>query len=149
MFPLAVEHFCGVLRKMRAAPVPAWMLSHEHVAFFVRVHVGDVVAGVVTVGALVNGVVPAVALPGCDSVVAPVLVPVVDVVADNFAAVHADAFVAQFAAHDGGVNACEFLCKVSVVEWCTVMSSGYFFLAHEAVDDLLVVTVLAHVSPHA
>ena len=90
------------------------MLLDKHVTFFVRVHIGNVAAGVVTVGALVHSVVPAVASSRSDLMVSPVLVPVVDIVADDFSAVHAYAFLTEFAAHDGRINACEFLGEVCV-----------------------------------
>ena len=149
VLPFAVQYFCGVLGKVCTAAVPARVLLDEHVTFFVRVHVGDVAADVVTVGALVHSVVPAVASSWSDLMVSPVLVPVVDIVADDFSAVHAYALVAEFAAHDGRINACEFLGEVCVREGFASVPSWDFFVAEGTLYDLFVVTVLAHFFLHA
>lgn len=150
VLPFAVQYFCGVLGKVCTATVPARVLLDEHVTFFVRVQLFDVIFRDITVSALVDGVFPAVSIARFDSMVSPVLVPRVYIVAHDFSAVRAYALVAEFAAHERRVDACQLLLVVTVVErFAVVVSSWYTPDAVGTVDDFLVVTVLAHFVPHA
>ena len=81
--------------------------------------------------------------------VSSVLVPMVHIVMDHFTAVHAYAHFSQFSAHEWGVDASQFLLVMAVVQgFAVVVTSWYPPATVGAVNDLLVVTVLAHLLEH-
>lgn len=63
------------------------MLSQEHMTFLVYVYIRDVVVCEIAVNALVYLVVSAVSIARFDSMVSPVLVAMVHIVAHDFTAV--------------------------------------------------------------
>lgn len=133
----------------RAAPVSARVLAKDHMTLFVSVHIRDVVARVGAVSAFVYLVLPAVAIARFDPMVSPVLMPMVHIVADHLTAVQAYALFPQFAPHEWGVDASQFLLVMAVIEgFAVVVTSWYPPATVGAVNDLLVVTVLAHLFEH-
>ena len=69
--------------------MPTGVLTKEYMTFLVYVHIRDVVTRVVAVHALVQLVISAVPIARFDSMVSPVLVAMVPIVADDFTTVQA------------------------------------------------------------
>lgn len=101
--------------KSCATVVPAWVLANKYMTFLVVVQLFDVVFRDIAVSALVYFVIPTVAIARFHSMVSPVLVPSIYIVAHDFTAVQANTLFSHFPAHERWVDASDFLLVVAVV----------------------------------